>query len=221
MEIHRSKIFCLGLTACLVVILASGCARTVTPVVTYGDQMVVEVTLRGSIDVQSNRYFLVLSSNPDYKVPLPPPDQIEDLPEFIEPGMIPTTGSQEGYYSNFYSTWAGYAVVDENGISLAKGPFSAGVSPTREAIANLVEGTNKVNFSFRLGRIFDTIPDKVYFDFVVVPWPDGDAKIPADHLPSTNNYIMKIAGSFVSFDDLTDSSLGAALDILGCKVEIQ
>ena len=199
----------------------SGCAKTVTPLVTYGDQMVVEVTLRGNIDAHANRYFLILSSDPGYKIPLPFPDQIGDLPEFIEPGMIPTIGSAEGYHSNFYSSWAGYAMVDVNGVSLVKGPFALGTSATREAIANLVEGTNKISFIFRLGRVFDTIPDKIYFDFAVVPWPDGQAKIPADHLPSTNNYVMRIAGSFVSVDDAGNSGFDPAQDILGCKVEIQ
>ena len=39
-----------------------GCARTVTQIVTYGDQMAVEVELRGTMEVNANRYFLVLAA---------------------------------------------------------------------------------------------------------------------------------------------------------------
>jgi hypothetical protein len=202
-------------------ILLSGCAQTVTQIVTFGDQMAVEVTLKGTMEVNANRYFLVVSSNPNYKVPLPPPDLITDAPEFIEPGMTPTTGSPEAYYTNFYSTWSGYIVLDSGGYSLVKGPFVINQTPTREVLSGLGEMGAKINFSFRLERIFATVPDQIYFDFISVAWPDGQAKIPSDHLPSTNNYISKAVGSIVTVVDGEDSGLDAGLDILNCKVEIQ
>lgn len=198
-----------------------GCARTVTQLVTYGDQMVVEVTLKGNLDADANRYFLVVSDRSDYKVPLPPPDLIEEAREFIEPGTNPTVGSSEAYYTNFYSTWSGYIILEPSGITLVKGPFVIDQTPTEEVLGNLGEVSTKINFSFRLGKIFDTVPDPIYFDFVTVSWPDGPEKIPDDHLPSTNNYISKVSGSIVTVNDEEDSELDPSLDILDCKVEIQ
>jgi len=199
----------------------SGCARTVTQLVTYGDQMVVEVTLRGDYDADSNRYFMVLSDRSDYRIPLPPPDILEDSPEMLEPGETPSRGSPEAYYANFYSSWSGYIIVDPTGYSLVKGPFTLGSVTTRESLANLADTGNKLVFSFRLQRMFASVPDQIYFDVVAVPWPDGGEKIPGDHLPSTDNYISKVTGSITTVADTSDGALSADLDITGCKVEIE
>ncbi len=198
-----------------------GCAKTVTQLVTYGDEMVVEVTLRGNVDFEANRYFLIVSSNSAYKVPLPAPDYLEDAPELIEPGDTPLLGSQEAYYSNFYNTWSGYVILDPSGFTMVRGPFVVGTTPTREVLSSLEEISPKITFSFRLGRMFAIVPDQIYFDFVTVPWPDGNPKIPTDHLPTSNNYISKISGSIVSIDDGVDVDLEASEDIISCKVEIQ
>lgn len=214
----RFRLCALSAVVCLLLV---GCARTVTQLVTYGEQMVVEVTLRGNFDVNANRYFLVLSDRSDYKVPLPPPDFLEEAPEFLEPGMTPTTGSPEAYQNNFYSTWSGYIVIDTSGYSLVKGPFVLGQVPTREVIGNIGEASDRLSFSFRLGRIFSAIPNPIYFDLVAVPWPDGGEKIPADHLPTTNNYISSLEGSVITVEDDPAGALDASLDIENCRVEIQ
>jgi hypothetical protein len=205
------------------ILFSSGCARTVTPLWTYGDQMLVEVTMKGAIATNANRYFLALSLDPNYKIPLPPPDLDQEAPEFIEPGMTPLVGSPEAYYTKFFSTWSGYIVLDLNEYYLAKGPFVINQSFTREVISVLEETGEKITFSFRLEQMFGALPDQtqIYFDFVSVPWPDGEEKIPTDHLPSTNNYISNIAGSIFSVDDLEDPSLDPSLDIVKCRVEIQ
>jgi hypothetical protein len=209
------------LVSLFVISLIAGCAQTVTQLVAFGDQMAVEVTLKGKADVNANRYFLVVSSNPSYKVPLPPPDIISEAPELVEPGIIPAAGSPEAYYANFYSTWSGYVILDPGGYYLIKGPFVIGQTPTREVLSGLGEIGTKLNFSFRLERIFSTVPDQIYFDFISVAWPSGQAKIPSDHLPSTNNYISKTVGSIVTVVDGEDSGLDAGLDIVSCRVEIQ
>jgi hypothetical protein len=211
----------LFLVSWLLVILVSGCAKTVTVIGAPGEEMVVEVTLRGSLDADDNRYFLVLSSNPNYRVPLPPPDLIDEAPELIEPGTEPLIGSMEAYYTNFYSAWSGYVILDPSGYSLVKGPFVLNQAATREVLSTLGEISTRISFSFRLERVFSTLPNQIYFDFITVSWPDGQQKIPSDHLPSTNNYISKVSGSIEEVDDQADGGLPAGLDILGCKVEIQ
>ncbi|MFH1361176.1 MAG: hypothetical protein ABIH69_00750 [bacterium] len=209
---------------CLLVITAAGgvgCAKTVTSIVPYGEQITVAATLRGAVDVANNRYFLVLSNSSSYKVPLPRPDIIEATPEFIEPGLTPIVGTAEAYYSAFFSTWSSYFVIDSGGYTLVKGPFSSSTVATREVIANLDEATTTLNFTCQLSRIFGSVPDQIYFDFVAVPWPAAEQTIPADHLPSIDNYISSIQGSIAKVTDSTDSDLDPGLDILSLQVEIQ
>jgi hypothetical protein len=205
----------------LLVIFPSGCARTVTPLVTYGEQVKVEVTLRGDMDVAANRYFLVLSSDPHYAVPLPPPDMREETPEFLEPGDTPLIGTVEAYYANFYSTWSGYVLLGPGGYSLVEGPFAVAGSATRETFSPVGAISNRITFTFDLKKVFAVAPDAIYFDFVAVPWLEGLEKIPVDHLPSLNNYIARVAGSIREIADGEDPALDASLDIVRCRVEIQ
>lgn len=202
-------------------IFSFGCARTVTQIVPYGKQMTVEVTLRGTWEVESSRYYLVLSNSSDLRVPLPPPQQLPEAPEFIEPGMTPQLGSTEAYYRNFFSSWAGYVVMENGGFFAAKGPFIQGQVVSREVFANLKEASNKITFTLDLSQIFDTLPDTIYFDFVTVDWPDSGPKIPQDHLTSTNAYISTLSGSSQSVDDPEEEGVSAPLNILNCRVVIQ
>ncbi len=203
-------------------VIAAGCARTVTSIVDFGETMVVEVTLRGTINYNANRYFLVLSDKAAFKIPLPSPYVDLSSPEFLEPGMTPTLGSIEAYYSNYYSTWSGFIEADPAGYELVPGPFILGAATTKESLGNYGTIGAKLNFTFNLAKVFGAaLPDKIYFDIVAVPWPDGLAKIPDDHLNSTNAYISKISGSTASFSDPVDESVAAERDILTLQVEIQ
>ncbi len=212
----RFRWFGLLVVVCLFMI---SCSRTVTQLVTYGDQVAVTVTLRGTMEVNANRYFLVLGSNSNLSVPLPPPDNIDY--EMIEPGTTPTLGSEEAYHTNYYSTWDGYIVLDPGGYFVAKGPFVAGQVPTRESVASVGEITSTLSFSFQLEEIYSTVPDHIYFDFVSVEWPTGQSKLPSDHLSSTNPYISKISGSISTIDDGEDTDVAGSLDIVSCRLEIQ
>lgn len=203
-------------------LVMSGCAKTVTQIVTFGEEMAVEVDLRGTFNADANRYFLILSADPSYQVPLPPPDMLEDSPELIEPDMTPEIGSPETYYTEFFNTWSGYIIIEPSGYVAVPGPFALNQALTREVIAPLINITSKISFSFQLERIFGAnIPDQIYFDFVTVPWPNGQEKIPQDHLPSSNNSISKISGSIQQVADQQDPALSADLDIINCRMEIQ
>lgn len=216
------KPYSLLLAVCglLLTFLASGCARTVTSYVTYGEEMVVDVTLRGNMDTNANRYFLVLARTPAYRVPLPPPDNIDF--EMIEPGTTPRSGALADYYANFYASWEGYCIVDPGGYFLVDGPFVIGAPITREVIASLGTVSTRLKFNFELSRAFGTvIPDTIYFDLVTVPWPDDVARLPADHLTATDAYISKVAGSITTITDDANPTLDASLDISKCTVTIQ
>lgn len=203
-------IFALGLCA--------GCARTVTPIVNYGSQVMVEVTLRGTMDASSNRYFMVMSTNPSYQIPLPPPDNIRY--EFIEPGMTPKIGNIADYYTYYFSGWDAYVIADPIGYYLTKGPFVQDVATTREVIASHGEITEKLHFTVRLDRIYPTVPPRVYFDIVTVKWPDLLEKYSQDHLYTNANF-STISGTEIIITDDENSALAPSLDIVKCKIIVQ
>ncbi|MFH1825986.1 MAG: hypothetical protein ABH823_01670 [bacterium] len=202
-------------------LLISGCANTVTQIFEYGDEMQVTVALRGNFDATNNRYFLIIGSTENYSVPLPRPDLDPDIPELFEPGTTPVQGTEEAYYTNYFSTWAGYVILDDDlQYHLAKGPFVLGETITREVLSSVDEAATTLTFSFRLGRMFTAVPSDIYFDFFSVAWVDGQTKIPSDHLPSTGNEISKVSGSIVTVTDGEDSGLDSSLDILSLRAEI-
>ena len=202
------------------VVVLTGCAEIATPVTIYGNQMVVEVTFRGPVDISANRYFLVLSNNPLFKIPLPPPENTAF--EFIEPGMTPLQGAIADYYTTYYSSWSGYVALDPAGYSLVMGPFVQGQANTREVVASLGTVTSKITFNFLLDRVFGPVlPATIYFDMVSVSWPSGYAKFARDHLTTTNAYISSVAGSTQTIPDESNDAIDASLDILNCTVSIQ
>lgn len=204
----------------VLIIWGWGCARTVTPLVSYGQQMTVTVTLRGTLESYANRYLLVLSANNNFQIPDFPNFDL-NTPEFIEPGMIPLAGNTADYYTKYYSTWAGYVVLDRNQFFSVKGPFVYGQTVSREVFSNVSTPNTVISFTFSVNRVFDIIPDTIYFDFVSVPWPNNAQKIAADHINSTDAYISKLAGSIKMVYDSVDPGLDPAVDILNCRVEIQ
>ena len=149
-----------------------------------------------------------------------PPNNISY--EFIEPGDTPTLGTEEAYYTNYFSSWTSYIIVEPAGYYLGNGPFVYNQAATREQIAPLGSITNKLSFTYDLSEIFPTsIPDNIYFDVISVDWPSGQAKYAADEFASSNNYISKISGSIATVTDGQDSGLSSDLDIVSCRVEIQ
>jgi hypothetical protein len=205
----------------LFIVLITGCARSVTSYVNYGTQMVVEVTLRGTIETTANRYFLVLARTAAYSVPLPLPYNVGQY-EMIEPGTAPRSGTWSDYQTNFYCSWEGYCLTEANSHLTVKGPFTYNVTPSREVITSVGERTNKLSYTFSLSKIFGaSIPDTIYFDLVTVPWPNADLRLPADHLAITDAYVSKIAGSTRTVPDEENLALDAAVDIKECTVTIQ
>jgi hypothetical protein len=202
------------------ILLAAGCARTVTQIVSYGETMVVQVTLQGTMEAVSNRYFMILASSESYKIPLPPPDNI--VYEFIEPGSVPQQGAIADYFTNYYSTWSGYTIIEPAGYFIVKGPFTQSQSISREVLSSLGEASTVITYNFRLDRIFGAnIPDNIYFDFVTVAWPAAAQKFAKDHLTSTNAYISKVVGSTITINDDENDVIDPALNIIKCTVTMQ
>ncbi|NQU18131.1 MAG: hypothetical protein HQ564_08720 [Candidatus Saganbacteria bacterium] len=206
---------CLFLVVCCL-----GCAKTVTTKTTYGSEMVVEVKLRGNADIINSRYFMVLSSSPAFKVPLPPPNNIAD--EFLSVGDLPQQGSLESYYTNYYSTWSGFIELNNNGYYISKGPFVYNTTSTQEVLSDFETASSTLNFSFRLEKIFgSSVPDTIYFDLITVDYPLSDFKRTKDLIYSPVPSIQKYSGAETSGSDSSDPSLDADLDIISWKVLIQ
>lgn len=194
-----------------VILVLSGCARTVTERVPFGSRMVANVNFSSRINFSENKYYMVISSNSDYQLPFPP-----DY-EFIEPG-IPPLDPQIDYFQ-FYSTWSGYVVVDGGIIYLVDGPFASSTETySRVQVGGPVELENNLSFQFRLEQIFGSeLPDVVYFDFVSVD--SWNALM--DHLASSSNAIIRYDGMIVSGSDEGDAEIDPSLDILDWSVLIQ
>jgi hypothetical protein len=205
-------------------LLSSGCARTVTQLVTFGKLMQVEVTLRGTMKIDgSARYFMVLSRYKDFVTPLPFPDNINSF-EFIEPGTSPQIGSAADYYTNFYNKWDDYVIVEPSKIDLVKGLFIQGQNASRETIGVISTVDQKISFTIPLESAFGAsanIPDTIYFDVASVNWPYGAAKYAIDHLNSTNAYISKITGSITTVTDEYNLALDPGMDIISITAVIQ
>lgn len=204
----------------VLLLLTIGCAKTVTTKPTFGTEMLVTVNLRGNADTVNNRYFMVLSTNEAFTVPLPPPNNMDY--EFLSVGDLPQSGSQETYYTNYYSTWSGYIEMNNNGYYLTKGPFTYGTASTAEILSDQKSSTSTISFSFRLEQIFGTaIPNTIYFDIITVEYPLSGFKRTKDLLYPPNRSIQKYSGADTSISDSSDASLDADLDITGCRVIIQ
>ena len=203
----------------LLVILASGCAKTVTTEINFGSQLSVEVTLGGNLDVINNRYFLVLSTDETFNIPLPPPNSLD---EFLSVGDLPQQGSPESYYDKYYSTWSGYIEVNNLGYHLVKGPFDINTTPSSITLKTMDEITSKISFSFRLDQIFGSaVPQHIYFDFVTVKYPLNDYKRAKDLLYPPKRYFPSASGSELSGSYEPNEGLDPSLDILNWKVIIQ
>jgi hypothetical protein len=199
----------------------SGCSRYVTQIVTYGTQMTVEVTFRGNLNVNNNRYFLILSTQEAYNIPVPPPEG-GSLDEFLEPGDTPRLGDKSTYFTNYYSTWHSYIILDSLGYFLAKGPFSATNPITRESVATYSTASSKFTFTIRLERIFGaSIPDYIYFDVVSADYPTDAQKFLKDHIAPPAQKISKISGSLLSQTDEEKSDIDPALDITSWTIKIE
>lgn len=211
------------LLSCLLLLLSfisAGCSRTVTTMPTFGSELNVEITLGSAADVINNRYFVIFSTIESYQIPLPPPNSQD---EFLEPGNTPQPGAKtlSEYFSQYYSTWSNYVVIDSQGYSLVNGPFIATNSVTREFLSGLGTVTDKLAFTVRLDKLFGaTLPKQVYIDIISASYPQNSLKVLKDRIsPPTNNF-EPIKGTIITKSDETNSDIDPSLDILSWKANL-
>lgn len=219
---HQNSNIKLQITiAAIGLLLLAGCSRTVTQMPTFGSEVNIEIDLAGTANVTGNRYFIVFSTIEAYQIPLSPPDSLD---EFLEPGDEPQPGtkSKADYFGQYYSTWAGYVVIDSQGYSVVKGPFNITTPISREAIGGLGNLTDKFNFNLRLDRIFGaTLPEKIYFDIITASYPANSSKLLSDRISPPVIYFEPIKGTIVSKSDVDTASVSEpSLDIDNWKINL-
>jgi hypothetical protein len=188
-----------------------GCARTVTPEVDFGTTAVVEVHLRGNVDVTQNKYYMVISTQESYQLPFYPY-------EFIEPEVAPTDPTVNYYL--YYSTWYSYVVLDSSSNYFrVPGPFvSTQEVYTHYQIGSLTSPTSILRFNLNLNEVFPNgIPTRFYFELVTV----GSTRMLRDYLGYPNKSILTYKDTELSETDAENSDIDASLDILSWKVLIQ
>ena len=212
----RSRItgllFIVGL---LFVIMLCGCAKTVTPLFPAGNHITVSIDYRGNIDPILNRYYIIFNNNAAPKIPFMPI-------QFVEPGEI-AQQPEINYYLDYYPSWKAYIVLDGNALYFVRGPYTSEAVPTKEVMATWSGmEIKRIEVTFNLDK-FDSLAERLNFDFVTV---DKETKIVKDNLSPLNSspspyYVFTIADSTVSGSDETTTVTRESLDILDWRVLIQ
>jgi len=189
----------------------SGCSRTVTERVPRGEDVSVYFNFAGALDFVDNKYFMIISSDPNFQVPAPP-----DY-EFVEPG-VPPFDPQVDYYE-FYKTWSGYVVVDNGIVYLVDGPFNSSAETySRVQVGGPLPDGTRVNFQFRMDQIFGSDPpDTIYFDFLSV----DPGHILMDQVAPPVKSIARYNGMIVTGSDEGSSEIDPTFDILDWSVSIE
>lgn len=205
---------------CLIGVLIAGCSNTVTQMPSFGNELLCEVNMAGTVDLVNNRYFILFSTLEAYQIPLPPPNSQD---EFLEVGDEPQPGglSKYDYFNKYYSTWTAYVVADSSGYSFVKGPFIYGATPSKEAFASIDSSSNKLSFSIQLERIFgNTLPQHIYFDVITVSYPANSLKILADRITPPTVSFDPIKGTIMTKTDEINLSSPPSLEITGYKISL-
>jgi hypothetical protein len=214
------KISLIGIVVFIVVGFSLGCSRTVTEVVTYGNEMTVTVTFRGNLDLPNSDYFMILSSQEAYQIPY---DPTQPQMEFIEPGIAPTDPAMD--YYPYYRTWDGYVIMDNSSsgvIWLVKGPFNSSAesyaSYSRVQIGTFSSSSSQWTFHFTLSTLYGSaeLPSNIHFDVVSVSTATNRLQ---DHLTS-GLYIKSYRYSTASGVDAENTDIAASHDILSYSLQI-
>lgn len=197
----------------------AGCAKTVTPLPVVGNQISLEMTLRGNIDTANNKYYLILSSSS----PLVPYKDIY----FFAPGenydlnKMNVYTDLNSYYTNYFTAWSDFIDLKGSIFTVTNGPFVAALhtSYTPQYLAAGASGaaTNKITLTFNLSRL-SSIPQTLYFNFVTVD-KDGYER---DYLKATDNKISTVTGTqILGRVESMDPTVDASLDITGWSMVVQ
>jgi hypothetical protein len=220
-DVRRDKAFSFSSRAIfatsilLLMFLASGCAKVVTPVFPPGKQLTIEINYKASIDTSVNKYYILFNNNAAPLLPFMPT-------QFVEPGETPAQPEVD-YYGQYYPTWKSYIVLDGNALSFVKGPYTSEATPTKEVVATWSGADSKrILLTLDMSKL-GTLTERLNFDFVTV---DKVTKLVEDNLSPLNSspstyYVYTISDTTASGTDEATAGIKESADILNWKVLVQ
>jgi len=204
------------------VIFLSGCAKTVVPLPSVGNQLTVTITMRGDVDASKYKYYMVFgSSNPV----LPYPGTYFFGPgEEYDTNKMNVSYDLNYYYVNYFATWNDFILLKNNFYYITNGAFTSSASHTTYAPNYLdVRPTGDTSLSKKIVLTFyfsklSTLPADLYFNFVCI---DENGYL-RDYLRSTDNNVSTNAGTTITDKtEPTDLATQPALDIISWGMSVQ
>ena len=217
----------------LLTLITASCARTVTSKVIIGDDLQVELTLRGSPDALKYRYYFVFSAS---RTPLLPPSLQDYL---VGPGEVYDetrinvgTGTDvdiDYYYQNYFYSWSDFVVYKDSTFYLTNstnqgGYFDANTTTPNHYDNNSINpnfsytseiSSNKITLTFPLSMFSTSNVTAIYFRIFTV----DENSYMTDYTASTEVLTNEV-NNYISGTELTDTTLDSALDISSWKLRI-
>lgn len=209
---------CLPFVLCtLYFILNIGCAKTVTQLPNIGNQLNIEIALRGDTDSSKYSYYILFGQSPPV---IPYADKYFFGPgENYDQDKMDIERKLDYYYKTYFSTWSDFIVLKNNSFYITNGAFAsfeAHSNFSRQFLA-VNASKSKINLVLYFSRL-SAIAQNLYFNFVCVD-ENGYIK---DFLRSSDNKVSVNQGSRIfSSVEPQDALLSPALDIISWDLVVQ
>lgn len=199
------------------VILICGCAKTVTQLPNVGNQLNIEIVMRGDMDSSKYSYYILFGSSSPV---IPYIDKYFFAPgENYDQDKMDIEKKLDYYYKTYFSTWSDFIVLKDNTFYITNGAF-----PSFEAHSNFSRqflavnsSKSKINLVLYFSRL-SAVSQDLYFNFICV----DDKGYIKDFLRSSDNKISVNQGSRIfSSVEPQDAALAPALDIISWDLVVQ
>lgn len=211
------------ISAFLIVVALTGCARTVTTIGIVGNQFTLEVRFKGDIDPGTNRYTVIFGAVAPQSPT--PPDYFIAPGEAVDTNRFKTAQNLDYYYQNYFSTWQDFIALESgNFFTLTKGPFTNSASHeaflgSREFLQTRIVQTaadaKRMRFTIFFSRL-SAQPASLFFNVMAV---DNTGNL-QDRLDFLDTSFPTTQGTILSGTEI-EGDAPAALDITGWSVEVQ
>lgn len=217
-EIFFVSQFLITFVIIILLIAISGCAKTVTTIGAVGSQITFDVSFREAMNPQY-RYFIMLGKTNAPHIPFSPNEMVQPWEG--------VTDTQVNYFTDFYSTWGNYLLIQGQNAALVPGPFVTSTTVEAQSLFDFTRPSpNRFVVSLALNRMSfgNATPQNLFVDIIAV---NGQNKV-VDNL--SNNALLGTDSTLVvptdqgtrkTGQDETQSSVDGALDITDYVITIQ
>ena len=148
--------------------------------------------------------------------------------ELVPPGEA-VTDTQINYFTDFYSSWTDYALVQGQVAQLIRGPFTSGGTPEALQLSEFTRPTNSTfSLTYALNRMSfgATTPEFLYIDIVSVGRDNKVADNLSFNLPAGTLSTLQMRtdqGTSLSYSDLDAAGavINGSLDIQNYTISVQ